>query len=92
MISQIRKRFDFNQSRGLIQQEAKSGMYDSTAETIWVLITFWIPQNMLKGNGRPSTPEEFKTMVWNQIYPFFTENGVQEYNQLIVPILRNGKV
>ncbi len=42
MISQIRKRYDFNQQRGVLAQEPKPGMYDDIAQTIWVLITFLV--------------------------------------------------
>lgn len=88
MISQIRKRFDFNKSRGLIMPEPKEGIYDEVAETIWVLITFWIPQNLLKGRNGSAQVQTFKSMVWTQMYPFFTEQGKAEFEQLIMPLLK----
>ncbi|MEM9821837.1 MAG: TetR/AcrR family transcriptional regulator, partial [Bacteroidota bacterium] len=87
MISQIRMRFDFNEQRGLVQAEPRASVYDSIAHTIWVLITFWVPQNLVRGSGRSMDTCEFKRMVWNQMYPYFTEKGIAEFNQLIVPIL-----
>ena len=88
MISQIRKRFDFNQQRGVLAQEPKPGMYDDIAQTIWVLITFWLPQNLVRGKSSNPDSTYFKEMVWNQLYPYFTPEGKAEFEQLIVPILK----
>ncbi len=88
MISQIRKRFDFNQQRGLIKEETTAGAYDDIANTIWVLMTFWVPQNVIRKSDQVEDLSAFKQMVWNQVYPYFTEKGVAEYEQLIVPILK----
>ncbi|MEL6945027.1 MAG: TetR/AcrR family transcriptional regulator, partial [Bacteroidota bacterium] len=84
MVSQIRKRFDFNHQRGIIQKENRKGVYDSIANSIWVLITSWMPQEQVKGMNRNIHINQFKEAVWNQIYPYFTEAGVKEYEQLIL--------
>lgn len=88
MISQIHKRFDFNQNRGLIQEEPHSGLYKEIAEAIWVLITFWVPQNLIRGSEASTNVLEFKQMIWNQVYPYFTEQGQAEFEQLIRPLLK----
>ncbi len=88
MITQIRKRFDFNQQRGLIQQDIAPSVYDDIANTIWVLITFWVPQNIIRNSSTLDDVKIFKKMIWNQMYPYFTEDGIAEYEQLIVPILK----
>lgn len=87
MISQIRKRFDFNYQREIICEEPRPGLYDCAATTIWVLITFWVPQNFVRGNNDSSQIRSFKEMVWNQFFPYLTEKGKQEFNLLIKPIL-----
>ena len=88
MIHQFRNRFDFNEQRGLIKEEPKSGIYDSIANTILTTITFYTPQNMIRGNGR-IYESSFKESIWNQIYPYFTKEGIAEFEQLIIPILRD---
>lgn len=87
MISQIRKRFDFNQQRGLIKKETSPELYDEIANVIWVLITFWVAQNVIRRSNQVEDMKAFKKMVWNQMYPFFTKAGIAEFEQLIVPIL-----
>ncbi|MBX2877258.1 MAG: TetR/AcrR family transcriptional regulator [Saprospiraceae bacterium] len=88
MISQIHKRFDFNQNRGLIQAEPQPGVYKSVSDAIWVLITFWVPQHLIRGTETFMDVSEFKQMIWNQIHPYFTEQGVAEFEQLIRPLLK----
>ena len=87
MVNQIRKRFDFNYQRGLIKEEARTHLYDNIASSIWVLITFWMPQNIVRGTGNALKEKRFKEMIWNQVYPYFTERGIAEYRQLILPLL-----
>ncbi|MEM1318871.1 MAG: TetR/AcrR family transcriptional regulator [Bacteroidota bacterium] len=87
MISQVRKRFDFNRQRGLIVEEPRPGVYDDVANAIWVLITFWVPQNQVRGTEATLKTCEFKEMIWNQMFPYFTEKGIAEFDQLIRPLL-----
>ena len=88
MVHQFRNRFDFNEQRGIIKEEPRNGIYDSIANTILTTITFYTPQNMIRGNGQ-IYESNFKEMIWNQIYPYFTTEGIAEFEQLIVPILRD---
>ena len=87
MIRQIRKRFDYNHQRKLIKEEPRPQVYDSIANVIWVLITFWVPQNLVRGTEASIDEKQFKEMVWNQVYPYFTKKGIAEYKQLILPLL-----
>jgi len=87
MISQVRKRFDYNHHRGLIVTEPRSGVYDNVAVAIWGLITFWVPQNLVRSTSATGQIKQFKEMIWDQIFPYFTEEGVLEFEQLIRPSL-----
>ncbi len=87
MISQIRKRLDFNQRRGIIKPEPRSGIYDTLATSIWGMISFWHAQNAARGITCNSAGR-FKEMVWNLIYPHFTKLGIAEFEQLILPLIK----
>lgn len=87
MISQIRKRFDFNINRGIIRPEPRHGLYDSISHTIWVIITFWFPQNLVRGSRETADFIEFKQTIWNQLLPYFSKDGLLEYETLIAPLL-----
>ena len=88
MISQIRKRFDFNIQRGLIVKEPRVGIYDSISNAIWVLMTFWTPRYLEDENGTIVSEKKFKAEIWHQMYPYFTEKGIAEFEQLIEPLLK----
>ena len=83
MIIQIRKRFDYNVKRGILVPESFPGQYDLTANNIWMIITFWISQNMIKGNGQ-CNKGAFKASIWIQITPFLTRKGFKEYQHLVL--------
>lgn len=87
MIDQIKKRFDFNVDRGVITPEPHPRLYSSLSETICVIITFWFPQNLVRGSIDATNISNFKDMIWNQFLPYFTEKGLREYKELILPIL-----
>lgn len=87
MISQLRRRFDYNQQRGIIRKARWPGEYERVADTIWQLIVFWVPTHFLRGQQESLCPATFKGAVWQQISPYFTEAGWAEFEQLIRPTL-----
>lgn len=87
MISQIRKRFDFHYQRGVIKKEPVPGLYDSVAHATWIIITFWMPQHLIREKDTQIKAEPFKEMIFNQMYPYLTEKGIREYEALILPLL-----
>ncbi len=91
MISQIRKRFEFNEKRDVVRSEEVKGSYDLLANSIWVLISFWHIQVIARGVTQESSLELFKETVWNLIYPYFTEKGRAEFEQLIVPMINQSR-
>ncbi len=83
IIIQIRKRFDYNMERGIIVSETIKGQYDIAANTIWMIITFWVSQNQIKGAPNCNI-QSFKSSIWAQIIPFLTKKGLQEHKNLIL--------
>ncbi len=82
MIIQIRKRFEYNVNRGVLKPELFPGHYDQVAHTIWMVITFWVTQSIIR--EETNDIGSFKSVIWSQIYPFFTSKGIQEYKRLVV--------
>ncbi len=87
MVGQIRMRFDFNVNRGILIKEPCNDQYDICSESIWVLISFWMPQNVIRGTEVCTNEKAFREFIWNQILPYFTPEGKKEYNQLIKPLI-----
>ncbi len=82
MIMQIRKRFEYNIDRGVIKPEPFEGHYDHVAHAIWMVITFWISQSIIKGDK--SDVSSFKSVIWSQVYPYLTSKGIEEYQRLVL--------
>lgn len=82
MIIQIRKRFEYNINRGVLKPEPFEGHYDHVARAIWMVITFWTSQSVIKGDQNDI--HSFKAVIWSQIYPYLTHKGIEEYNRLVL--------
>ena len=91
MVRQIRKRFEYNQQRRILIKEPRAGLYDSLANSIWVLLSFWQAQNSARGKNGKARPGKFKEMVWNIVFPYFTKKGKAEFEQLILPLISQRK-
>lgn len=76
MIAQIRKRLDFHVKRGDLTNQPQT-TYDILAETTWITLIFWIPQQNLRNQG--VTKDKYKAALWNNIKPYLTEKGTTEF-------------
>lgn len=85
MLLQIRKRLDYNVSRGILRAEPAPGVYNELTNNIWMTIVFWIPQQLLK--DQPVDEVLFKQAVWAHINPFFTPKGLSEFKLEVQPIM-----
>ena len=88
MTRQIRGHFQFQQERGLIKEEFRPGLYDKLSQSIWVLITFWLSQNAAQPKGKATDERLFKTMIWDQFHPYLTEAGLEQFDRLIAPLIK----
>lgn len=89
MIIQIRRRIDYSINRGIMVPEPTKGLYDTLADNTWMTIAFWIPQQVLK--GLPLDEPAFKSALWAQFQPYFTDKGWEEFSDSIVPLVIGGK-
>jgi AcrR family transcriptional regulator len=85
MILQLRKRLDYFVDSGVLKKELNEGDFDLFAQTIWITITFWIPQQVIRGKAQRH--EMYRKAVWGLIVPHLTTKGTEEYNLLILPLI-----
>jgi len=88
MINQIHQWITENEKKGIFQAEIHPDQYAHTAHTIWMTISFWLTQKRVLFK-KDQDEEEFKILVWNQLLPNFTELGLEEYEAMILPQLRD---
>ena len=84
----IAKNIDYNRavislsvSSGIMKPETINGEYDRLAKRIWMVVNFWLTQEELRGENS-GQKEELLAMVWEQIVPHFTEEGLYKYQKL----------
>lgn len=82
---QLRKRIEYNCNRGIIKEESFEEEHDMLAHSIFIIINFWIPQQLLL--SRPVDVLRFKKALWSLLIPYFTTKGKDEFSTLILPIL-----
>lgn len=88
LIGQIRSWLHQNVEKGILQSELLPGQYDKTADLIWMNISFWMTQQKVLGK-KDSEEGLFKEQIWSQLVPLFTDNGMMEFEAIILPQLRN---
>ncbi|MFM7429641.1 MAG: TetR/AcrR family transcriptional regulator [Flammeovirgaceae bacterium] len=85
MILQLRKRLDYLVDTGILKNENASGDFDQLAQLIWMTITFWIPQQVIRGKAHRQ--EVYRKAVWALLTPHLTPSGTEEYNVVIRPLI-----
>lgn len=85
MIVQLRKRLDYLVDSGSMEKEKADGDFDLFAQLIWITITFWIPQQVIR--GKTHRHEMYRKAVWALIVPQLTSKGKEEYDLLIRPLI-----
>ncbi len=87
LIGQINTWMVLNWEKGNIKPEVYAHQYANTSLTVWLIITFWLTQQKIRG-----IPDEnegvFKEIVWNQILPLFTNTALMEFEAIILPQLK----
>ncbi len=86
MNDQIHKWMMNKVQEGIFNPEIHAEQYRSTAKAIWMIITFWMTQQQIKGD-KNQDEGAFKEVVWNQLVPIFTPSGLMEYEAIILPQL-----
>lgn len=87
MIGQINHWMELNVAKGILKPEIQDSQYQNTTLTIWMIITFWLTQQQVRGLNSEDEGR-FKEVVWNQCLPLFTEIGMMEYEAIILPQLK----
>lgn len=66
---------------GNMKAETVAGEYDRLAKRVWMVSNFWLTQKELRGETSNQLIE-MQEMIWEQIFPHFTEKGLYKYRKL----------
>ncbi|TMM56712.1 TetR/AcrR family transcriptional regulator [Maribacter algarum] len=87
MIAQIHAWLLLNMEKDILKPEKGEHHYLHTAESIWMIITFWLTQRQVRGKTEIGEGH-FKEFIWNQLIPLLTEAGWIEFEAVILPQLK----
>ena len=82
-ILQLQQWFESNIKRELIH-ELKSEKMREIAEMIWFISSFWMTKKKIL-EKEEFYEGAFKDMIWQQIRPFMTEQGINEFEIIVYP-------
>lgn len=85
ILLQLKKRIEQNVKKGLMNPEIFKGTHELLAQSLLLTITYWIPQQLLR--GKLVREEHFKKALWNLLLPYFTNKGEREFNKIISAII-----
>lgn len=73
-ITYIKAIIDYSVGSGNMKPEPKNDFYQEMAHTVWVLLSFWLNQEMIRGR-EGNYYDEARKAIWNLVYPHLTEKG-----------------
>ena len=82
-ILQLQQWFESNMKRELIL-ELKSEQTRKIAEMIWFISSFWMTKKKIL-EKEEFFEGAFKDMIWQQIRPFMTDQGINEFEIIVYP-------
>lgn len=85
MLIQLRSWLDFHIQRGMLRPQASQGQYDQLAQSLWMTLVF-LPA-FVSMRGQTTTERSYKQAVWEHLRPYFTEEGIAEFEMLVLPML-----
>jgi len=80
---QLQQWFESNMKRELIL-ELKSEQTRKIAEMIWFISSFWMTKKKIL-EKEEFFEGAFKDMIWQQIRPFMTNQGINEFEIIVYP-------
>ena len=78
----IKGQIDYAIAKGNMKTEPQEGFYKQMAHSVWILLSFWMNQQMIRGEKRNAF-DEAKTAMWNLVLPMLTEKGKANFG--IIP-------
>ena len=73
-IRYIRAIIDYSVGTGNMLPESRNGQYDSLAETVCLMLTYWLSQHTVRGR-EGSFLNDAREAMWNLVFPLLTTKG-----------------
>ena len=80
-ITYIKAIIDYSIGSGNMKQEVVLGQYQQLAESVWMLLTFWLTQREVR-NQQGNFYNQARSAMWNLVIPILTEKGLANFNKI----------
>ncbi|AUD05522.1 TetR/AcrR family transcriptional regulator [Spirosoma pollinicola] len=85
MLIQLRSWLDFHVQRTMLRPEDSPEQYDQLAQSLWMTLVFLPAFAAMR--GQTTTELSYKQAVWEHLRPYFTTEGIAEFETLVLPML-----
>ncbi len=76
-IAYVRAVIDHSVGAGTFRPEPRAGQYQRLAHTVWMLMTFWLEQQAVRGRKQLDV-ESVRQTIWDLVLPNLTEKGKKQ--------------
>ena len=80
-ITYIKAIIDYSIGSGNMKQETIPGQYAQLAESVWMLLTFWLTQREVR-NQQGNFYNQARAAMWNLVVPILTEKGLANFKKI----------
>lgn len=84
-IKYIKAVFDISVGSGSIRPEEEEGQYFRLANTIWMIMNFWL-EKMILQNRQELQIDEVRKSIWDLVIPLLTEKGKHRFQEIYASI------
>lgn len=80
-ITYIKAIIDYSIGSGNMKQETVAGQYQQLAESVWMLLTFWLTQREVR-NQQGDFYNQARSAMWNLVVPVLTKKGIANFKKI----------
>lgn len=80
-ITYIKAILDYSVGSGNMNPELREGHYQELAHTVWMILSFWLSQQLIR-NDNSDFYEQARKSMWSLVLPLLTEKGVANFNKI----------
>ncbi len=79
-IDYIKAMLDYSVGSGNMEREPIEGFYQALAQNVWMVLTFWMNQQIVRGVDGEFHKEARRAM-WTMVFPHLTEKGLANFQK-----------
>ncbi len=81
-IHYIKAIIDYSVGSGNMKKEPQEGFYEDLAHSVWMILSFWLYQSIVRGKETEDFYKDARKAMWNLVLPHLTEKGWGHYRKL----------